>query len=398
MADCGRVLETMVAAAQKIIISGFYGFHNSGDEAVLQSILNALRKQSQAAGLSLEPVVLSIDPEWTTATYGVESVHRMKLGEVRKAISESAGLISGGGSLLQDVTSSKTIPYYLGIIKLAQWMGKPVFIYAQGIGPVNRKLFHPLIKSVFRKCAYVSVRDEQSRLLLQSIGLDKDKIDVVPDPVMGLALPEDLHRESAGAGSGIGDTPPSVLKDALSTVGVSVRFWEQSRQELDALAEGLVKASAELPLHVRFLPFHHTADNEASRYVMQKMGQCIEKNGGTVSICEDALHPLQMLREVGQCQALIGMRLHSLIYAAGRRTPLMGVSYDPKIDHFLERIACRPVGTTAALDADKVAAGLLELLESGESWKQEREPLIASLVEAAEAPARQIVQYFGHKG
>lgn len=193
----------MVAAAQKIIISGYYGFRNSGDEAVLQSILNALRKQSEAAGITLTPVVLSIDPEWTTVTYGVESVHRMKLGEVRKAISESSGLISGGGSLLQDVTSSKTIPYYLAILKLAQWMGKPTFIYAQGVGPVNRKLFHPLIKSVFRKCAYVSVRDEQSRLLLQSMGLDTSKIDVVPDPVMGLTLPEDARTETHEPGRGM---------------------------------------------------------------------------------------------------------------------------------------------------------------------------------------------------
>lgn len=383
----------MVAAAPQIVISGFYGFRNSGDEAVLQSILNALHKQSQAAGITLEPVVLSIDPEWTTATYGVKSVHRMKLGEVRKAISESAGLISGGGSLLQDVTSSKTIPYYLGIIKLAQWMGKPTFIYAQGIGPVNRKLFHPLIKSVFRKCAYISVRDEQSRLLLQSMGLTQD-IDVVPDPVMGLTFPGDQHTE---AGSGMGDGTAGAGQPPFP-VGVSVRFWEQSRQELDALAEGLVQASAEMPLDVRFLPFHHPADNEASRYVMQKLGSRIEAGGGTVSIREDTLHPLQMLREVSQCQALIGMRLHSLIYAAGQRVPLMGVSYDPKIDQFLDRVACRPAGSTATLDADKVASELVELLRSGERWKQERETLITSLVEEAEAPARHIARYFSHKG
>lgn len=73
----------MVAAAQKIILSGYYGFRNSGDEAVLQSILDALQKHSQAAGIPVEPVVLSIDPEWTTATYGVKAVHRMKLGEVQ---------------------------------------------------------------------------------------------------------------------------------------------------------------------------------------------------------------------------------------------------------------------------------------------------------------------------
>lgn len=375
----------MVAAAQKLIISGYYGFRNSGDEAVLQSILNALQKQSQAAGIAIEPIVLSIDPEWTAATYGVKSVHRMKLGEVRQAISDSAGLISGGGSLLQDVTGSKSIPYYLGIIKLAQWMGKPTFIYAQGIGPVNRKLFHPLIKSVFRKCAYVSVRDEQSCQLLQNMGLDRNKIEVVPDPVLGLELPD---RAEA----------PVRADSELKTVGISVRYWEESRRELDAIAEGLVQACTKTPLHLRFLPFHHPSDNEASSYVLQKLEKEIAAVGGTVSLCEDAIHPQQMLREVAECDALIGMRLHSLIYAAGRRVPLMGISYDPKIDHFLERIHCKPAGSTLTLEGGRVAAELLQLLDKGEAWKREREPLILALVEAAEAPARQIVEYFRRKG
>lgn len=382
----------MVATAQKIIISGYYGFRNSGDEAVLQSILNALQKQSQAAGITIEPIVLSIDPEWTTATYGVKSVHRMKLGEVRRAISESDGLISGGGSLLQDVTSSKSVPYYLGIVKLAQWLGRPTFIYAQGIGPVNRKLFHPMIKSVFRKCVYVSVRDEKSRLLLQSMGLDGSKIEVVPDPVMGLELPAVPGTPAQAPQS------PNSSVSVLKTVGVSVRYWEESRRELDAITEGLIQACAEAPLHLRFLPFHHPPDNDASRYVMQKLEKKIAALGGAVSLCEDALHPQQMLREVAGCDALIGMRLHSLIYAAGRRVPLMGISYDPKIDHFLEQIRCTPVGSTQTLEGSMVAAEILHLLEQGEAWKREREPLIAALVEAAEAPARQITEYFRRKG
>ena len=80
-------------------------------------------------------------------------------------------MISGGGSLLQDATSPKTIPYYLGVLKIAQWLGKPTFIYAQGVGPVNRKLFYPMIRSIFRKCTYISVRDMQSGELLQSMGI-----------------------------------------------------------------------------------------------------------------------------------------------------------------------------------------------------------------------------------
>lgn len=373
----------MAAAPQTIVISGYYGFRNSGDEAVLQSILIALQQQSQAAGIEIEPVVLSIDPEWTTSTYGVKSVHRMKLGEVRKALTDSAGLISGGGSLLQDVTGTRSIPYYLGVIKLAQWLGKPTFIYAQGIGPVNRKLFHPLIKSVFRKCAYVSVRDEQSRDLLQSMGLAKERVEVVPDPVMGLSLPEEAAPEETST---------------LPIIGISVRFWEADRSELDAIADGLLLASANQPLHLRFLPFHLPSDTEASRYIMERLGEGISKKGGIISICEDAVHPQQMLREVERCDVLIGMRLHSLIYAAGQRVPLIGISYDPKIDHFLDRIDGQPVGSTSALNADRVSAEILTCIQEGNRWREEREPLISSLVLEAQAPARQIAQYLSYKG
>ncbi|MCL6601892.1 MAG: polysaccharide pyruvyl transferase CsaB [Paenibacillus sp.] len=373
----------MVAAPQKIVISGYYGFHNSGDEAVLQSILIALKQQADAAGIVIDPIVLSIDPEGTTATYGVKSVHRMKLREVRKALSDCSGLISGGGSLLQDVTSSKSIPYYLGVIKLAQWMGKPTFIYAQGIGPLNRKMFHPWIKSVFRKCKYVSVRDEQSRELLHQIGLVREAVEVVPDPVMGLSLPEDQ---------------PPTASSTLPIIGISVRYWEADRRELIAIADGLKQANASQPLHLRFLPFHLPSDTEASRYMMELLGEDIRNNGGIVSISEDTVHPQHMLHEVQQCDVLIGMRLHSLIYAAGQRVPLIGISYDPKIDHFLNRIRCRPVGSTDSLESKKLSSEVLELLNEGAKWREEREALISMLVQEAEAPARKIAQYLSHKG
>lgn len=136
----------------------------------------------------------------------------------------------------------------------------------RGIGPVNRKLFHPLIKSVFRKCSYVSVRDEQSRQLLQTMGLDRELVEVVPDPVMGLSLPEASQPFE------------EITRDtALKTVGISVRYWEQSRKELDAIAQGLLIACGQVPLHLRFLPFHHSSDNEASRYVMQKLEEGIAR-------------------------------------------------------------------------------------------------------------------------
>lgn len=363
-----------------IVVSGYYGFRNSGDEAVLQSILSALEEEGRAAGIVIKPVVLSIDPEWTSRTYGVKAVHRMKLAEVRNAIKNSDGLISGGGSLLQDATGLGSIPYYLGILKLAQWMGKPTFIYAQGIGPVNRKLFRPFIASVFRRCEYISVRDSESAALLHSMGVARDGIQVVPDPVMGLALPE---GEAAGAATG---------SEELPVVGVSVRFWNADRSELAKLAEGLASLCRRCAVHIRFLPFHVPGDDEASRFVIEQMGNVAEF-GCAVSTAAETEHPYEMLREVSRCRLLIGMRLHSLIYAASQEVPLLGISYDPKIDHFLSRLASVPVGSSAELDPRIVTSQAERLLGEGEAWRSTQASRIHELKREAREPAKRIVEF-----
>ncbi|AWP30711.1 polysaccharide pyruvyl transferase family protein [Paenibacillus sp. Cedars] len=494
----------MVSTSKTIVISGYYGFKNSGDEAVLKSILTALEQEGQAAGVEINPVVLSIDPEWTSAAYGVKSVHRMKLGEVRQAIKASDGLISGGGSLLQDATSPKTIPYYLGVLKIAQWLGKPTFIYAQGVGPVNRKLFYPVIRSVFRKCTYISVRDIQSGELLQSMGISAEAIHVVPDPVMGLPLPEgenacidnnavhhrslremdagkqELHTDEAFAedhhdktepgvhvdtndgirqgivssteetantplsseradvasvssievhkdsGEGVsmqeihqntcegvrsqqvheysGEEMPSQSSstshetgDALPVIGISVRYWNPERKELKAIGEGLKALAEQRPVHLRFLPFHQPDDLEASQFIVSQIGD-ISRNGSMISFYHDEKQPQDMLREVSHCDLILGMRLHSLIYAANQSVPLLGISYDPKINHFLKRLGSEPVGTSESLDGDVLKDQMLQLLDGALAWRAEHGEQIAVLKREAAKPACHIAQYLRHRG
>ncbi|MET1171892.1 polysaccharide pyruvyl transferase CsaB [Paenibacillus amylolyticus] len=393
----------MVTTSQKLVISGYYGFRNSGDEAVLKSILTALEEESQRSNITIEPIVLSGDPESTTAMYGVRSVHRMKLKEVREALKESDGLISGGGSLLQDATGLKSIPYYLGVIKLAQWLKKPTFIYAQGIGPVNRKIFNPMIKSVFKACTYVSVRDEQSADYLRGLGLQWNQIHVVPDPVMGLPLPETNSKAVAGATSADAVNQANRVEPStgghtkLPVIGVSVRFWESDRKELTAIAAGLKKLCSKRAVHLRFLPFHLPVDEQASRFLMEMLGDVTSK-GSEISITEDLTDPQLMLEEVSKCDLVIGMRLHSLIYAASQYVPPVGISYDPKIDQFLLRLDSEPAGNTDTLDGDKLAKTVVGLLDQRSQWLKEHEEGITQLKQEARVPAQQIINYLGRKG
>ncbi|SDK87893.1 polysaccharide pyruvyl transferase CsaB [Paenibacillus sp. OK060] len=384
----------MVTTSQKLVISGYYGFHNSGDEAVLKSILTALEEESHRSNVTIEPIVLSGDPEWTTSMYGVRSVHRMKLKEVREAIKESDGLISGGGSLLQDATGLKSIPYYLGVIKLAQWLKKPTFIYAQGIGPVNRKIFNPMIRSVFKACNYVSVRDEQSAEYLRGLGLQWNQIHVVPDPVMGLPLPEANAEEVSSVAV---NAQGASVHTKLPVIGVSVRFWESDRKELTAIAAGLKKLCSKKAVHLRFMPFHLPIDEQASRFVMEMLGDLGNK-GSEVSITKDLTDPQLMLQEVSNCDVVIGMRLHSLIYAASQYVPPVGISYDPKIDQFMLRLDSETVGSTDALDGDKLAKTVANLLDQRSQWLKEHEEGITELKQEAKVPAQQIIKYLGRKG
>ena len=366
------------AAGKRIVISGYYGFDNSGDEAVLLSILLALEEQGRVNGVRLEPVVLSVDPDKTKRTYGVEAVHRMKLGQVISAIRGADGLISGGGSLLQDATSAKTIPYYLAILKIAQWFGKPTFIYSQGIGPVQRRLFFGWIRSVFNRSRFISVRDQESKQLLQRMNVSKE-VTVVPDPVMGLPLGSSLEQQASAK---LNDKP---------VIGVSVRYWNPDHSELQAIAEALTLVLNQTEAVVRFLPFHLPSDHQASEEVRSMMGAAYRDR---ITIADNVTHPQHMLGEVGRCDLLIGMRLHSLIYAASQEVPMLGISYDPKIDQFLNRLQMAAAASTQSIQAATVASEAIRLLHGRETWRAEKASIIKKLKGEAQKPAESIALFF----
>ncbi|SEN63585.1 polysaccharide pyruvyl transferase CsaB [Paenibacillus sp. OV219] len=392
MGTTNRTDETGLQV-RRIVISGYYGFRNSGDEAVLKSILFALEEEGAKQGLRIVPIVLTVDPAWTTEMYGVEAVHRMKLGEIVRAIRSSDGLISGGGSLLQDATGVKSIPYYTGVMKLAQLLGKPTFAYAQGIGPVNRRWMDRLIRGVMRRSAYVSVRDAESAALLGRIGVPRDRINVVPDPVMALPLPAAATpphvraAEETAAAAAAGEAA-AVGTPAQPVIGVSLRHWRKDSADLARAADALGALARSRAVRLRFLPFHTPSDAEASRWVIERLG---DLGGASVAeIAEACDDPQQMLLEVSRCDALFGMRLHALIYAANQSVPMVGLSYDPKIDQFLNRLGLTPVGTTEALDSAAFVASISKLLDDPAAWLAKHQAAIAQLKQEARGPAKQI--------
>ena len=174
----------------KVVISGYYGFNNFGDEAVLSVLVNSLKD----CGIE-DITVFSKNPAATKKIYNVKSSGTFNLFGLFFSILRADFLISGGGSLLQDATSLKSLIYYLGVIILALFFRKKVIIFAQGIGPINNFLFQKITAFVLKKCKFVSVRDEKSLFLLKSWGISPI---LVSDPVWNIRLKTKYSHRGIG--------------------------------------------------------------------------------------------------------------------------------------------------------------------------------------------------------
>ncbi|WP_208598911.1 polysaccharide pyruvyl transferase CsaB [Halobacillus karajensis] len=296
----------------KLVISGYYGFQNTGDEAILKSIIQHFRTTDP----SIELIVLSQQPEHTMEDYGVKAVNRWNIKEIIKALKSSDGLISGGGSLLQDTTGPKSVLYYTGVMHMARLLNRPVYIYAQGMGPLTKPFSRFLVRYALNKVDGLTVRDETSEQLLKQIGIKKE-IQVYSDPVFGYSFKEKpLSRKSR-----LNDKP---------LIAVSVREWGDSLALADKLAESLDQCAAR-GYAISFLPMHGKADEQFSKKIARKMKKEAEVHSGDLSIDEK-------LMILSTCDLLIGMRLHSLIFASICSTPFAALSYDPKIEALTKQL------------------------------------------------------------
>jgi polysaccharide pyruvyl transferase CsaB len=173
----------MAKKEKQVVLSGYYGYGNGGDEALLATLLQMLPPQ-------VAPLVLSADPELTTQQHGVLACDRNSPAAVWQALQSSNGFIWGGGSLIQDATSALSPLYYTGWMAVAQRLGLKTIAWGQGIGPLKRRTTQWLAKTSFQGCTAVSVRDSASAQLLEQWKIAGT---LAPDPVWALEsvmLPE----------------------------------------------------------------------------------------------------------------------------------------------------------------------------------------------------------------
>ena len=333
-----------------VLISGYYGFNNTGDEAMIETLAMELAKRNYRL------VVLSSNPDKTRELYNVEAYDRFKLFSIIKGIKNTDILVSGGGTLFQDVTSKKSIWYYLGIVILAQIYHKQVVIAYQGIGPLRSKFYRWMTKVTLNKKSVklIALRDHHAIETAKEMGIKEDKIVLSSDMIFMMKPPARERSQKI-----INDNVHNHKEDE-KLIGISIREWKD-KDRTDSFAELADKLVEKYNARIVFFPFHKPKDAEISKIIMHKM-----KYEERAVLIPNRYLPSEILGAMGMMDVNIGVRLHSLVFSALMNVPTVGISYDPKIDGFLEMIDMLPVCTYDDLSVDKILEKVDEYIQNSQ--------------------------------
>ena len=298
----------------EIILSGYYGFSNSGDDAILKMIIGDIKKRKPDVAIT----ILSNKPQEAKNIYKVNALNRWNIFAIIKALKKSKLFISGGGSVIQDVTSTKSLLYYLTLILLAKKYDNKVMLYANGIGPVNKKSNIKRTKNVLNKTDIITLREPDSKEFLEELGVLNPKVKVTCDPAVGLS---EISMEEAE------DLLFRYDLFSKKYIIVSLREWKNAALFENEFTGAIKQLKKEHGYEAVFIPLQHPHDIEFCRRMAKKTGSiCIERRM-SAELC---------IALAKKSEFVVGMRLHMLIYAFVAGVPSLGISYDPKVESVMK--------------------------------------------------------------
>ena len=300
------------------VICGAYGCGNIGDETLLSTIVSQLR--------DIDPDVpiccLTRKPLETEKKLHIQAIKTFDVIALFRQLGKSKLFISGGGTLIQDSTSSRSLLYYISTLKLAKMRKNRVMLYGCGIGPVKRERNRKRSQRVLNACAdIISVRDPYSQDYLKELGVTAPQIYLTADPA--IACKQECK-----------DKVESFLSDEQITASrdyilVAVRGWGNSMNYLHEVAKALNYTYQTYGLTPLLLDMEITHDAAISGYLSTLL-TCPHQ------FVNSATEEWQVAGVVQRSKLVLSMRLHGLIFAAGSGVRFVGIAYDPKVKAFAD--------------------------------------------------------------
>lgn len=352
-----------------VVICGAYGRGNAGDDAILEAILQEMR--------SIDPdmpaLVLSKDPKGTRLAYRVPAVSRMDIFVWRRAMRHAKLYINGGGSLIQDVTSRRSLWFYLHNIQSAKRCGCKVQMYGCGIGPVTRDSHRKLAARVLNQCVdVITLREPDSQAELRAMGVTVPEILLTADPALTLRRASDDETDSVMLRAGI---PPRGRY-----ICFALRQWKGFEDKAPLFGAAARYAYGTYGLTPVFTAVEKHLDPAAAKLAARGLDV-------PHYFLDDAGSAGTIIGALSRMEVVVSMRLHALIFAAGQGIPLCGVVYDPKVSAFL-----RYIGQDLFTDLDALTEETLRAMIDQAVARTARPGSQAAAVERLQAIEQQNVE------
>ena len=332
------ILRYETKGRDRVVICGAYGRGNAGDDAILLAILTELR----AIDPDLSFQVFSRNPLETRKTYRVNAFYIFHFWKALLYFKRAKFFINGGGSLMQDVTSYRSLWFYLWTLAAAKKLGCPVIMYGCGIGPIRNSGNRARAAKVMNRYVdAITLRDPDSRKELEVLGVTEPKIALSADTTISLsAAPDDVV-------DGILESRGIPAKG--NYIGFILRPWpsfEEKSKDIAAAADYVYQTYGLTPV---FFPIEPRLDVAAAQRVTSRM---------TVPYYEltEPYTAAQTIGILARMKVVVSMRLHGLIFSAGQGVPLVGIVYDQKVSSFLSYIGQDLYEDLGHLTAEKLKA------------------------------------------
>jgi polysaccharide pyruvyl transferase CsaB len=334
-----------------VMLSGYYGYANSGDDALLDAVIKSLRKER--ADLSI--LILSRNPQETMRDYGVFSIHRLNFLNVRRYMKKTRLIVYGGGSHMQDNTSTRSLVYYTFLIHLAKFMGMRVMLYGNGIGPLSKPRNVEKARRALNICDYISLRDPESLEYVKGMGVENPHVELSIDPVFSLS-PEEISQE-------IPLPAEEFPQPAGGSFVISLRPWQHNEPNfIEKMAEIINYTAEKYSLTPVLIP-------------LQQMDTVILRETAKRLACEHVFHTQvydykTIMALISRAEFAICMRLHALIYAVSAGLPIIGLVYDPKVANFISYMNETSQVSTSAPDVAALKSMIDEIQADPAAAKQ----------------------------
>lgn len=321
---------------KRFFIIGYYGSSNLGDELLLSCTKKLILDCMPEAQLT----ALTYNVKGTEVLHGIKGVSRNHYKEIVRAIMQTDVIVGGGGSMLQNVTSNRSLMYYLMLLFISKCFGKRILLLGNGIGPVQGSFWQWLTALLLKNVDQVVVRDEESYEALKQMGVTQN-VKLGSDLVFTY---EALNKQERNP----------------KKVTLNLRPWKNEEAFL-CVFEAFVNHLIDQGYEVVLVPLQVGFDDR----ILKDLKDRVNRQGLSLLPCE----PVEaIISNIASSKIFIGMRLHSLILSALVETPFVGVSYDPKVNAFTSAMAQGHIENLDQLNLESLLAEFQKVIDHEESY------------------------------